>query len=480
MSGDKATPLKRLLQKLDPWAERLAADPNFLWKLFFAALAVRVGLVILHHNVNLISDMLGYHESAVSLLQSGEFRVKGRLSATRPPMYSLFIYILYYLFGIGNLFGLRLIQCILGAATAVLTFKLTDKVFNRKAAVWAGLLFAFYPSGWGYCDLVLSETFFTFFFVAGLIFFVDVPNGRFQDAFFAAILLSVATLTRTVLYLFPIPFVLLYLTFYRKRWSYLPKLALFAVTFWMVLVPWLARNERVFDKPVMTTKSGVDFFMYNHNPFLLILHNYSLETKEYLGDVVPWQLSEMERNEMCRELGMNWIKEHPLLFIFKGVRMQWNFFGVEREYIWSLLAGYWRHTPRWQIGLVFIVFAPTIYILMPLFIWGVAYSWNKFPKVHNLLWVIGYFLTITFIAYGFSRHRTPLNPIMMGFAGYALTEWSGILADLRWPGIFKRPRAVISLSILVFFIIGWLLEIYLDVNTFFNLGFTTEFWKDLN
>ena len=157
--------IKHMLQKLDSWAERRVGDPHFLWKLFFAALAVRVGLILLHYNITLISDMLGYHESAVSLLQSGEFRIKGRLSASRPPMYSLLIYIFYYLFGVGNIFGLRLIQCVLGAVTAVLTFKLTDKVFNRKAAVWAGLMFAFYPAGWGYCDLVLSETLSTFFFI---------------------------------------------------------------------------------------------------------------------------------------------------------------------------------------------------------------------------------------------------------------------------------------------------------------------------
>jgi 4-amino-4-deoxy-L-arabinose transferase-like glycosyltransferase len=472
--------IKRLFQNLDDWAERRVGDPHFLWKLFFAALAVRLGLILLHHNINLISDMLGYHESAVSLLQSGEFRVKGRLSASRPPMYSLFMYVFYYLFGVGNIFGLRLVQCVLGAVTAVLTFKLTDKVFNRKAAVWAGLMFAFYPAGWGYCDLVLCETLFTFFFVTGLIFFVDVPKGRYQDALFAALMLGAATLTRTVLYLFPIPLMLVYLVFYRKQWSMFPKLALFVVTFWLVLVPWIARNERVFDEPLMTTKSGVDFYLYNHNPFMLILHNYCWEDKEALGDLVPWQLTEMERNTWSREAAMKWIKENPGLFLFKGVRMQWNYFGVEREYIWSLIAGYWGRAPRWQIVLAFLIFAPTIYVLMPLFIWGVVYSWKRFPKKGNLLWIVGYFLAITFMAYGFSRHRTPLNPVMMAFAGFALTDWSNILSELKRPGILKHPRALIAIGLLGFFVIGWLLEIYLDIGSFFNLGFTHELWQGLN
>lgn len=471
--------VKHIFEAIDKWAGRKAADPCFIWKLFFLALVLRVGFVLLHFKISLISDMLGYHESAVSLLQSGDFRVKGRLSATRPPLYSIFMFMVYYLFGNGNIFAVRIIQSVVGAFTAVLTFKLAQKVFSDKAGVWAGLFFALYPAAWGYCDLILSETLFTFLLVAGLLFLVDTPQGRFRDAFCAGILLGLATLTRTVLFQFPLFLSLFYLLFSKRRWSYLPKLALFVVTFWLVLVPWMARNERVFGEPRLTTKSGVDLYMYNHNTFKYVLLNYSMEAREILGGVIPWQLSEMERDTLCRDAGISWIKEHPLLFLFKGVRMQWNFFGVEREYIWSLLAGYWGRIPRWQLILAFLAFAPTIYVLMPLFIWGVVYGWKNFPLKKNLLLIIAYFLAVTFVYYGFSRHRMPLNPIMMAFAGYAMTSWQKILADLKPPGILRRPAAAIALGILVFFILGWILEIAVDVGSFFNLGFTHELWQDV-
>jgi len=471
--------LKRLFERLDRWAEQMALDSKFIWKLFFVALFVRVVLVLLHPHVHLISDMLGYHESAVSLLQNGDFRVKGRLSASRPPLYSIFMFMVYYVFGTGNIFAVRLLQCILGACTAVLTLKLAQKVFSNKAGVWAGLFFALYPAAWGYCDLILSETLFTFLLVAGLIFLVDVPEGQFHKAFIAGILLGMATLTRTVLVQFPLFLALFYLVFSRKRLTYLPKLALFVITFWIVLIPWMARNERVFGEPLLTTKSGVDFYMYNHNPFRLILLNYSLEGKEVLDGVVPWQLSEMERDKLCRNAGIEWVQKHPWLFLFKGVRMQWNFFGVEREYIWSLIAGYWGGIPRWQLFLSFLIFAPTIYILMPLFIWGVVYSWKNFRAKQNLLLLIGYFLAVTFVYYGFSRHRTPLNPIMMSFAGFAMTAWPKIFADLKPPGILRKPQTSIALAILAFFIIGWILEIFMDVGTFLNLRFTHAGWHDV-
>jgi hypothetical protein len=288
-----------------------------------------------------------------------------------------------------------------------------------------------------------------------------------------------ATLTHTVLFQFPLLLALGYLILSKQRFKLLPKLALFVGTFWLTLVPWMARNERIFDQPLLTTKSGVDFFMYNHNPLRYILLNYSLDDVDVFEGRKPWELSELERDRLCREAGVQWVKEHPLLFLFKGVRMQWNFFGVEREYVWSLIAGYWGRIPRWILGLCFIIFVPTIYVLMPLFIWGVVYSWNNYPRIINLIGITGYFLAVTFVYYGFSRHRSPLNPVIMAFAGYAITAGDKIVTDLKLPGFWHRPRVVIAVGILIFYVIGWLLEIVVDANSLLTLGFTHEGWKSI-
>ncbi len=471
--------IRRFFEMLDRWTLRWAGDRFFLIKLFTIALILRAGLILLEPNINLISDMLGYHESGISLLESGELRVKGRLSATRPPIYAVFIYYIYYLFGTGNLLALRLSQGVVGSFTVILTYMLAEKVFSRKVAVWAGILYALYPAAIGFCDLILSEMLFTFFFIAALIFLVDVPQGKIKDAFFAAILLGLATLTRTVLFQFPIFIAIVYLVFQKNRTANLARFAVFIITFWMILIPWLARNERVFDKPLLTTKSGVDFYIYNHNPLKFILLNYSLQGGDILGGVIPWQLSEVERDQICKEAGIEWVKTHPFLFLFKGIRMQWNFFGVEREYIWTLMAGYWGDIPRWVLVMSFLIFAPTIYVLMPLFIWGVVYSWGKYPKVKNLLLMLVYFLAVTFVYFGFSRHRSPLNPVMTVFAGYAIVNWKDMFAELKLGKIFKHPRAAISVGILGFFIIGWALEIVVDVGSFVNLGFQHEQWQNI-
>lgn len=471
--------IKRIFQYCDRWTEAFIQDRFFLLKLFLVALALRIGLILLHPQVNLVSDMLGYHESGMSLLQNGDLRVKGRLSASRPPLYPIFIYMIYYLFGAGNIFAVRICQAVLSAITCLLSYRLGEKVFDKRAAVWAGLLMAIYPAAWSFSDLILSETLFIFLFVSGVLFLIELPRGRFSDAVFAGFFLGLATLTRTALYLFPVLFSVVALFFFRERWKMLSGLALFIFVFWLVLIPWQARNARVFGKPILTTKSGVDLFFYNHNPLSYIIYNYSKEDSEELQGIVAWKLSETQKDDLCRKAAINWIREHPFLFLFKGIRMQWNFFGVEREYGWSLLAGYWGKVPRWQLALILLVTAPGIYLLMPLFIWGAAYAWDRSPERITLFVIIAYFLALTFVYYGFARHRAPLNPIMMVFAGYFLANWRHAADDLKIAGILRRKRALLAIAVFGFFILGWILELYVDFGSALHLGFMHEHWKNL-
>ncbi|MBU0517314.1 hypothetical protein KJ564_00080, partial [bacterium] len=87
-------------------------------------------------------------------------------------------------------------------------------------------------------------------------------------------------------------------------------------------------------------------------------------------------------------------------------------------------------------------------------------------------------LAITFVYYGFARHRSPLNPIMMAFGGFALASYAEIFKDLRLKNLMQNRRALIASAIFLFFVIGWILEIFIDIGSLFNLGFTHDVWKD--
>ena len=90
-----------------------------------------------------------------------------------------------------------------------------------------------------------------------------------------------------------------------------------------------------------------------------------------------------------------------------------------------------------------------------------------------------YFLAVTFAYYGFSRHRSPLNPVMMAFAGYAIVNWKEVYQDFKLRNLWQRTRTKIVLAILIFFIIGWMLEVAVDVGALLNLGFQHEHWQEI-
>ena len=67
----------------------------------------------------------------------------------------------------------------------------------------------------------------------------------------------------------------------------------------------------------------------------------------------------------------------------------------------------------------------------------------------------------------------------MMFAGYALTQWSPILDDLkgqRW----RRAAPMIALALVAFVALGWVLEIFLDVGSVLHLGFIDPTWQQVN
>ena len=225
----------------------------------------------------------------------------------------------------------------MGGVISLLTVVLGQKIFSRKVGIWGGVIFALYPAAWTFADMVMSESLFTVFMLGGLIYMLELPKGKIQDAVLAGLLLGLATLTRSVLYQFPLFLSVIYLVVSTQALEASALVGGLCPDFLDGNDALAGRNQRVFGKPLMTTKSGVDLYWYNHNPFVYIVYN-DKEDIMLSGQVKPWTFSEVERDFLARDVAVTWIKSHPLLFAFKGIRMQWNLFGVEREYF----GGYYR------------------------------------------------------------------------------------------------------------------------------------------
>ena len=456
-----------LQERISFFAVRLSEDRYFSIKLFAAAFAVRALFTFTHPAIYLVADMIGYNEAAMSLLQDGQFRVKGVVSASRPPVYPYFLMVIYYIFGHHFLIA-RLMQAVAGALITTLVFSIGKDMFDRKIGALAGIIYAFYPASWAMGDMLLTETLFTFLMLLSVKFMMRIPQMRSPWViFWAGLFAGGATLTRTAFMPFTV-FVLLGVAVFKfSSPKIISRYALMAVIFFLVIFPWMLRNNYTHGLITLNPKSGTDFYMYNHSGLRFIINNYV--NMEDFYEKKAWTWTEVEKGRYGSEKAVEWIKGNPHLFLIKGVRMIMNIWGLDRDYHWWYIAGYYGKDPKWLVGLMALLMGLPFIVIAPLSLAGFFISEPfKDNKLIPTLVIICLHI-LTFVVYGFSRHRFPYAALLVIWAAYALINWDRVRETLRKGNRTWRKKAIVfSWGFLVF---SWVVEILVDVVSVIGMRF---------
>jgi 4-amino-4-deoxy-L-arabinose transferase-like glycosyltransferase len=159
----------------------------------------------------------------------------------------------------------KVAQSVVGAAVVWLIALVAWRALGSRAAVAAAAMAAVYPPLVWMCAYVLSETLFSLAAIAAaLVLDVAMARARTHRAggagvLAAGLLAGAATLVRPVM-LFFLPLALLWTI--RRR----PALAVaFLAAALAVILPWTARNYRVYDRFVLVaSEGGVTFWTGNH------------------------------------------------------------------------------------------------------------------------------------------------------------------------------------------------------------------------
>ncbi len=180
-------------------------------------------------------------------------------------------------------------QNLVGILSVLIVFQIGQIVIkDKRVAFLAGLLFALDPLSNYWANIMEPDTILVFLFLTAVyLFFRYVYSGKTKNLYFAAAVLGLATLVKPVAsYLPPLFFAYLAVVFFRKlSLARLIKTALFfALIYFVVISPWLARNWLqlgVFD---LTSLPGVNFYYYagavKQTPEL---QSYIAEVKEKYG-----------------------------------------------------------------------------------------------------------------------------------------------------------------------------------------------------
>jgi len=334
-------------------------------------------------------------------------------TATRTPLYPLFLASIYTVFG-RRLKVVYLAQTLIDMLSSILLYLLALRITsNRRAAFVSMLLYALYLPFMSQVAVLLNETIFGFlvlaFALAGL-WAIERPSGvRFA---IAAAILGVATLCRPTTFLFPAFFVVGVLVAKRRMITKLirPSVA-FVIAFVVVLMPWVIRNYLVLDYfGIVGTLGGEQVYAANYiwqkpgEPAPMV----PPEMRKRLENLSPQQ-----RNAILMREGIKEIIKHPLRFARNALYRTltfWTAIGMGSPAFFYFSSG--------GAGRETCVFAAVVNIFLILSsIWAFARCpgpWRRRSLIPLLLLAYFYILHLPIIA--FIRYSMPVIPFLMVFA----------------------------------------------------------------
>lgn len=303
--------------------------------IFVVALLLRVLFVELT-TITPVSDSARYLEHAQRLLAGeGYISRHGMLSAFTPPGYPFFLVGGLWLSG-DSIHFIVLVQALLGALCAVLTFLVCVRLFDLRIAATAGMLLALSPTAIVYTGELLTEVLTTFLLFA---FFWLVQGIALEQhrakvplwcvAFGAGLLLGAALLVRPAVLAFCAGIGIWWLFWKpasrRRKWLLAGGLAVGVI---VVVAPWSARNYLVFDRFVPLATNGGYNLMLGNNPQAWAGGWMALEIEDELQ-----KMNEVDAEKLARQLAVDWIKAHPVDYAKVSVRRALNWLTVEPDYI---------------------------------------------------------------------------------------------------------------------------------------------------
>ena len=249
-------------------ASRLPA--RTFWAVVAVALALRlIWIALVDPQVGLVDDA-GYYDFFAVSIKDGQGYVlpDGSPTAFWPVGYPGALAALYTVFG-HSLVAAKLLNALLGAATAGLVYLLARRWFGAWQATAAGMIYAAFPGAIGFASLTMSETLFTFLFVAALYVVARAVETDSHDILWAAAFAVIAAATAYVrgqalaLPFFAAAWLLL------AGWGWQRVLAYSGVALALMIglsIPWLVRNTIVFGEPTfLSTNFGINLWL-GHNP----------------------------------------------------------------------------------------------------------------------------------------------------------------------------------------------------------------------
>lgn len=217
-------------------------DRKIIFIIIFLSVLVRLLYLSVPFVIN-VADGAGY-VSMADLALEGNWQSFFDDFTYRTPLYPFFIALTKIIFGKGFVWGLPLIQHLLGVIQAVLLFLIGKKVFNKWVGALAGLLtgISAYPIYWEHNSM--SDFFFGFVTVLSTYLLLRALTENKKNLYFIfGTAYGINLLVRPVLQLFFVVFPLLIYLFDRDIKSVARKFVWVMIPTLVIIAPWFYQNQ---------------------------------------------------------------------------------------------------------------------------------------------------------------------------------------------------------------------------------------------
>jgi 4-amino-4-deoxy-L-arabinose transferase-like glycosyltransferase len=391
--------------------------------IFLVALLLRVAWVLLRWSKTGAAlefpDEELHWQLASNLVHDGTLVSADARYAARMPGYPLLLALCAWANGTGILIA-RLLQALLGAATAWVAYGFVKRVLDRRAALIAGILVCLDPYAIFFTNLLLTEVLFSLLAVAltacAWRLIVDPAKAPRAAAYGVAVCGAVMLMTRpSAAGWLLVVWVVLWL-FGSQRGRATRRLALYMAVTAVCLLPWGLRNRAVIGASAwLSTNGGVTLYDAQGPQADGSSNQAFLEQLPQLAG-----LDEVQRDRELQRLAIERMRSDP---------------GRVLKLAWVKFRRTWSPAPNVSdyrggvTGFVSAVF--TVVTLLLAFI-GLAGTLGKRPlaetvvprrRLHLLLWLpVVYFTLVHCVFIGSLRYRVPLMPLVEIAAATAFVQ----------------------------------------------------------
>ena len=430
------------------------------------ALCVRLAVLWLARDAEPWNDQITYVQRAEDLLDgkgyTGSYQswvqnpgerqlhtLERYPGAYQAPGYSAFMALVMGLLGRDDQW-VKLVQVLLGAASAWLVYRLGRGFVGHRAALVGAWFFALDPTLVSFTHYLFNETLFIFLLLAGLCIVVSSRDGwRWTSALAAGAIFAAASYVKSsALYLLPL-LATWYVLWNREQWRRALSFVLLASLAWGACVaPWAIRNTRVHGGFVLMDSSGPYNLWRGNQPAAYARRRFGSDwnvrfpapfsawtnapvaevggsqivrvVRDRLGVEKPTDLQMMQGSQAAAvEFALddlNWTAERGW---YKLVDL-WNPTSFVMRHLFK--RGYGEIPRGLELALTWACVLAYVLVLLLALPW--MYARARTPLVALTLLLIYYYSAIHMVTFGLTRFRLPIMPLFMLCAGAgAVAVW---------------------------------------------------------